>query len=615
MRQSSLFNGKIGNVGWVFIGAATVTLYFNAKIQDPFNSPKLWLILLLASLCVGSVLNSYKNQNSTIVLARIYNLVFFFLISFLISALLTIDKFKAFFGESQRRIGFLAYLALAILMLFIASRINLVRMFYLIKFMAVLGFSLSIYGLLQNSGNDFVEWNNPYNSIILTLGNPNYASALLAILGVSSFGILIIDSINNKIKVLAMLNSALMLFVIFLSNSRQGIISFLIGTSTIAVYYVISKKKLAGLVLFGITLIIFIISVLGMLQIGPLTELLYKASVSIRGFYWRAGLQMFLSSPLTGVGVDSYGDFFKEYRERQYSLNYGFDLTSTNAHSVPIQFFATGGIFVGIGYLLITLFVLHSSITGIRQAPKQIRPVIVTLFASWLAFQSQSIISIDNIGLTVWGWILGGALIGIKSAMSAGEKLNRDNFIKHKSIDTRQLTSYFLVFIVFASALVVSVNQYKGEENAFFIRSNYQQNQTDNQSQLFYQKLNDTFKLKFNDPYYRTLSGYYLVVSGLKDEGMPKLRKSFLENPRNLDALNLLAGLSEELGLTSDAIQYREEISKLDPWNAKNYLRLGNLYKFIGNEKMMNEAKNKILFFASGTPEGKAAINELVISK
>jgi hypothetical protein len=34
------------------------------------------------------------------------------------------------------------------------------------------------------------------------------------------------------------------------------------------------------------------------------------------------------------------------------------------------------------------------------------------LFAGWVAFQAQSIISINQIGLAIWGWVLSGLIIG-----------------------------------------------------------------------------------------------------------------------------------------------------------------------------------------------------------
>jgi hypothetical protein len=36
------------------------------------------------------------------------------------------------------------------------------------------------------------------------------------------------------------------------------------------------------------------------------------------------------------------------------------------------------------------------------------------LFAGWVAFQAQSIISINQIGLAVWGWVFSGLIIGFE---------------------------------------------------------------------------------------------------------------------------------------------------------------------------------------------------------
>jgi hypothetical protein len=39
-------------------------------------------------------------------------------------------------------------------------------------------------------------------------------------------------------------------------------------------------------------------------------------------------------------------------------------------------------------------------------------PLFVTIFAAWIGFQAQSLISINVIGLSVWGWVLGGLIFG-----------------------------------------------------------------------------------------------------------------------------------------------------------------------------------------------------------
>jgi hypothetical protein len=73
-----------------------------------------------------------------------------------------------------------------------------------------------------------------------------------------------------------------------------------------------------------------------------------------------------------------------------------------------------------------------------------------------------------------------------------------------------------------------------------------------------------------------------------------------------------LAALSENIGDYRYSILKRNEIAKLDPWNAKNYLELGRDYKLIGEFTEMERCKKIILEFAANTPEASIALTELV---
>jgi general stress protein CsbA len=64
-----------------------------------------------------------------------------------------------FIGETQRRNGALAYLALTIILIFTMYKINYFYIVRIIKSIIVMGVVLCGYGLLQVSGNDFVDWN------------------------------------------------------------------------------------------------------------------------------------------------------------------------------------------------------------------------------------------------------------------------------------------------------------------------------------------------------------------------------------------------------------------------------------------------------------------------
>mgnify|MGYP000748585131 CR=1 FL=1 len=101
-------------------------------------------------------------------------------------------------GDTQRRNGFLAYLGLSIIFLYSARTIRFFNVLRIYKVAILIGLVLSCYGLMQINGKDFIKWNNPYNAMISTLGNPNFASATLAILSLLAlYGIFLKNKIYN----------------------------------------------------------------------------------------------------------------------------------------------------------------------------------------------------------------------------------------------------------------------------------------------------------------------------------------------------------------------------------------------------------------------------------
>ncbi len=611
MGNTKIKTKKDSSLQFVLTFSAVITLYFNSQIQDPFNSPKLWLLLILASILVTSVLFSIKHIKSNTLFLQTYLVLGLLLLTQFVSVLAADNKYTAFFGDTQRKLGFLTYFCLTIVFLFVTVKVNYRNYRFTLLLMPLLGFVFAIYGQVQSAGEDFVSWNNPYNSIIGTLGNPNYAAAFLAIMGVVSFGLGFCNPINFPLRISAIINSVFILYTIYLSDARQGLISYILGAAIILIFFIYGKNKVYGLLALGTSFILGVISVLGMLQIGPLADLLYKNSVTIRGYYWSAGMEMFKSNPLFGVGIDSYGYYFKQYRDVNYPLKYGFDITSTNAHNVFIQFFATGGFLLGITYIFLTLLILRAGLGAIKHSPTSHKPFIVALFASWVSFQAQSVISIDNIGLTIWGWILGGIIVGLYyQSKNQGSNFSV-NQKSSKSIETNQLINLVFSTLLVLGSIVLISEFYKGEKNAFNARIVFDSNTQDKNRQV-YRIASETFLIKLNDPTYNLASAYYMASSGFKDEGIQRLRTVIQKNPRNYDALDLLASIYEQYGFTSEAVESRIAISKLDPWNAKNYLKLGKLYKFQGNYESMAEVKNKILSFAAATNEGEQANLELI---
>jgi len=600
-------------IWWAGLFLLLVTSYFNSKTQDPFNSPKFWVLLLGAAWLLGYLITFRKQpkllNSKAIKFTQILLLLF---IGASTLALLAADNGQiALFGDNMRKNGYLTYLALAIFFWAVAVFINSSNLILLYHFILLSGYVVGGYGLLQMSGNDFINWSASGMAIFSTLGNSNFAGSAMAILAILSLGGAYIGRKDPITLWLSLIAFVILSITIFPTNARQGLLLLAFGIASfllVLVYNFNKKLGLAGLIFaaFG-----FILSILGMLQIGPLERFLYKDSVSVRGYYWRAGIEMFKDNPLFGVGLDNYGSFFKEYREVGYPLKYGYSLTSTNAHNVFIQHFATGGIFVGTIYLILTAFVFWRGIVSLRKFEKDDRVLRSVFFIAWLAFQAQSLISIDNIGISIWGWVLGGVVVGL-SVAPVNEQINiqqvkRQNLARKDQLGLVQpLISTFLT----ALTLILVVFLYRADSAMFQQRAAYNP-AAPAQRDVFYQLAQKSIKAPLQDLQYKVMTATYLHGMGFQQEALSLLEQLNLEDPYNLDALTFLASFYENLDQVDKALLAREKMAKLDPWNAANYLQMAFNYKFLGNKVQQQNYLDKVLSFAAADPIVFKAVPEL----
>ena len=602
---------KSNSVWFLILGVAFTNLYFDINSADPFNTPKLIITMVIASWLAGHLINILYRKNFlknkleqfTIILSILF-------IGFLfISTLQSDNFFRAFFGDTQRRNGFISYFAFVIIFLFTVHNLNYNYVLRVYKIALINGFIFSLYGLIQITGNDFVNWNNPYNAIISTVGNPNFASAIMSVFTVIGLSSLRIKQLTLQFKVLALIMSIMCMSGIVLSNSRQGLVSLGFALSFYLTIWLNSISKKLGLLSGCLALSAGILSILGMLQIGPLTYYLYKTSVTIRGYYWEAGLNMFKNNIITGVGSDSYGMYFKEYRSMGYPLNYGFDITSSNAHNVYIQILSTTGIFPALSYLILIIFILISGLILIKNSTPNQKSISLGVVSAWIAFQAQSIISIDNIGISIWGWLLGGTVLALrKSQISDAQDTKLNQYSGKKLlIDPVQPIISGLILI---PILYLSYNLHQVEKEMVTIKS-ITGSISEVQRASLNQNISQLLDNSLADPYYKLEAIFSLYNYGYLEESIIHLKNLIHEDYRNSDAINFLADLEESKGNFSDSIKLREKYSMYDPWNAKNYLALVRLGKKSGNTDLAEFYLNRIYSFAPLSDQAKSARAEI----
>lgn len=609
--QNSKITDKSSNSVWfLLIGVSAVTLFFKTDFYDPFNSAKLILLLVIDGWLLGHLINSYRLR-PIVKRSNEFNMIMLllgFIVSLLISLMQTDVLLVGLIGETQRRGGFLSYFGLSVIFLYAVRSINFSNIMRVYKIGIVTGALLSAYGVLQISGRDFVAWDNPYSSMISTLGNPNFASATLAILSLIGLSGILVKNLHIFFKALGIVLTVLALIAIVISGSRQGLlVIFFSSVFYLSVYSYIRSRKL-GIFVAGFSVVGAILAILGMLQKGPLVSLLYKDSVSVRGYYWRAGIEMFKDSPLTGVGVDRYGAFFKQFREVGYPLKYGFEITSSNAHNTFIQIFAMAGFFAGIFYLSLIVYVFLSGLRLLKQCQPNEKTLVLGLLSAWLGFQAQSLISIDNLGISVWGWLLGGSILGLSFAQK--EDVKSINAGSSKNMVKINLFQPLVSLILLLPIIIFTSSLYKIERNMFVLKGISSPSFPENKSAVL-KFANEVISNPIADQFYKYRATFHLYDMGFKAEAYQAASKLFDDDPINPDFLRGKVFYEESFGNVATVISTRKEIALIDPWNAENYFQLLKLYKLNGDIENANAMKDKILSFAAETAVAKSVVEIL----
>jgi hypothetical protein len=319
----------------------------------------------------------------------------------------------------------------------------------------VVGVASLGYGVVQALGGDPFDWVNPYSPVFGFLGNPNFQSSLLGILGTVVFTQLLSGSVKIQVKGAYLVYLLVTLYVIKETASQQGFLVLLIGSAISLGVFVYGKSRALGYSYLALAAVGFIAVLIGTLNKGPLASLLYKDSVTYRGDYWRAGWKMTLENPIFGVGLDSYGDWYRRSRTIEATLRRGPEITSNAAHNVFLDISAYGGFPLLLIYLALMVLVVISAVKVIRRS-HSFNVGFVGLVAGWVAFQAQSIISINQIGLALWGWVLSGLIIGYEINTRGGDEVVEKKTGKSatKPVQTTAATSVAIFIGLIVGVLV-----------------------------------------------------------------------------------------------------------------------------------------------------------------
>ncbi len=520
---------------------------------DPINLPKFLILGICGFAAIGNLSPYLMRMANSEGKLLVYSILFF-LTSLIIVFFMSGSGFWAqVYGAYGRNTGLLAYLGLSLMLTSVAFVSDLHFLKKLIWILIITGMVNSVYGLIQWSGNDPVDWNNPYNPIVGTLGNPNFTSAHLGISALASLSLAFdrLRSLGSRLILLT--NVSVSLFIIYQSNSSQGLLVFALG-STLTFFFrflrsihVIIRVAYWIFVFCGVSLGVF-----GILNKGPLASLLYQESATYRGDYWRAGLKMTLENPLFGVGLDSYGDWYRFARTEEAALRRGPDVTTNSAHNVFLDISSNGGFLLLTAYLLIFGLVFRSAIRVLKRS-RGFDAIGVGLVSAWLAYVIQSVISINQLGLAIWGWVLGGAIFGYDMYK---DQLDVRSAKLELGIRGQQVPSSVVLTGTLGIVIGVVVSIWPLKQDVSFV------NALESGDGFQIEKATNQFPMGV---YYYLYAGQIFQENNLEDIALRMATRATEVNPRNFLAWELLAANPKISQVERNAAITK--MKELDPFN------------------------------------------------
>ena len=385
---------------------------FSLSVTTLFRSGILALLALLILIIKPVKFGNYK----------IITILFCIIIVMYTASFIVNDQSYVNFliGTFGRNIGILALIGLFLFTLesadnFAYSSQKLINSLYLL-----LGLS-NLYGIIQTLGIDPINWEKGAG-IAITVGNPNFYSALLGMLSIIplySF----FNAYKGYIKYLHFILYLSTFIQIAVTGSSQGFVLFIINI----LLFILLKFQSVLLNKIKIVLLLFSVFSSAIILI-LLTNLQYvlnyfNASFQVKSRidHWALGIRIWKDHYLFGVGIENLANFSGQYRD-QAMREWGQYTLPDKSHNTFIDYFATGGFIVGICWILFVGIIFAKSFKILRgnNDLKNFDHVHI-LFCVWTTWILQTTFSPDHLVLAICGMMSAGALLGIANKAKSKE--------------------------------------------------------------------------------------------------------------------------------------------------------------------------------------------------
>ncbi len=531
------------------------------------NVPKLSLIVIGACLFFVFSIPSLAKLAGANLWRKITFLVVFALSWSIISLIKNSEQWdERLFGVYGRNLGFIVFIS--VFLIFWCSLVFPPKWIpaFFVAF-SISSILVAVYFLLQYVGIDFGVWEQNYGKTpSATLGNPNYVVSLIAV-GLSLPLSFLILQPSKKIK-----SKVLMLLILIagtscmsLAESFQG---FLILGVSLTMLYLFKYKSILlekGTILRKRAALFFIGTVLISLFSTFIFQKLFREnlgldSVFARFDYWRASINMIRNSPFFGLGFDSFGDYYLEFRGRSAATR-SPGLFSDSPHNFFLELAIFAGLPLAICYVLIQIQVLRAAVSALKVLNQRESFYLITLITYWTGFHIQSLINPSSLALLPLQFVTSGLIFSFSQNVNQEIFHGRKPPILRKRAGRDSLSFIGILSTLFVGLLLIPLSMKYGLATWEKDR-NFKAAATKGDGSAMISISNDwPFVFSVSELTARTL-----LENGYEALGIEVVRNLIEKNPRNIRGWRLLYERSAETQERALAIA---KMKALDPFNTE----------------------------------------------
>ena len=374
---------------------------------DPVNLPKMLVLVTGASLLLVPLLASLRS------LVGINSLFISVALAFIVTLMIAFLRNPApyaqqLWGVWGRSTGLLTYIAFVVVLLstILFSFKSEERTFR--QVFERLSYFITAYTLIQAGDIDPINWSQ--KAMVATLGNINFMSSFLGLASISFFSRLLLEKLPITSKAHYSILILINLFLIWLSESIQGVAVFAAGASIILAFAIRRNLDFKRVIYWLLSIIpVGGISFLGVAGLGPLS-MLRQETVIFRRDYWLAGIVMTQKNWFDGVGIDSYGDYYEQYRDLEAVVRTGPQRVTNTAHNILLDVSSGAGVIAALAFFAMFALTIARIIKILKRG--EFDPTLAAFSGMFVGFVIFSLISINQIGVGVWGFVFMGYVIG-----------------------------------------------------------------------------------------------------------------------------------------------------------------------------------------------------------